>query len=247
MPEGPEVAKIRDFLYDYLYERKITKIQFENYKPLEGVKINPDASIQEIERKGKCLFFKFNNGDVMYHHLNMSGWWYENKDEAPHLRATFFLDTGEKLYFSATRKWAKFEIISKKKEEEIKNSLGLDVLSESINFDDFYTVLKKHSNKTLDVLLMKQEILCSIGNYLKAEILFACKIHPKRKIKDLSEDDWLILYENCVKIPKEAYDFKDRYYPKVVYNQKKCPHDHTVKTYKSSDGRTTHWCSECQT
>ena len=98
-----------------------------------------------------------------------------------------------------------------------------------------------------------------VGNWIRAEILYECKIAPNRKLKDLSESDIKHLYHWSIKILKDAYNVKgltiSNYidpegnygtYKVKVYMQKKDPYGHKVITSVFSDKRTIHWVPEVQ-
>ena len=108
---------------------------------------------------------------------------------------------------------------------------------------------------------MNQKLFCGVGNYLKAEILYACKISPHRKVENLNDIDMQNIYKYTKEISKNSFenggasvrdysnlDDKDGEYTSMlkVYGQKKDPLGNTVKREQTSDKRTTHWVPEIQ-
>jgi formamidopyrimidine-DNA glycosylase len=103
---------------------------------------------------------------------------------------------------------------------------------------------------------MNQSVISGIGNYLKAEILYACQISPHRLCKDITAEEYGNLYSACVWLPRLSYklggatlatykdadgkvgEFSRRF---AVYNQKTDPYGQTVIKEVTKDKRTTHW------
>lgn len=114
--------------------------------------------------------------------------------------------------------------------------------------------------------MMNQKIFAGIGNYLKAEILFAARISPHRLIKTLTNEELLELLSYTLQIMLESYllgaatlsDFRDLYgekgqfkckvYGKFTRGEKvivdKKRYDPIVEP--TTDTRKTHWCPELQ-
>ena len=108
---------------------------------------------------------------------------------------------------------------------------------------------------------MNQKLFSGIGNYLKSEILYACKLSPHRLASSLTETDIKNIYTNSKKIAKESYnqggasvrDFSNIYDEKgmytnilKVYFQKEDPNGNKVVKETTKDKRTTHWVPEIQ-
>ena len=54
--------------------------------------------------------------------------------------------------------------------------------------------------------MMEQKFFSGVGNYLLAEILYACKILPTRLLKNLSKSDKYNLWFQSRKLLKESYE-----------------------------------------
>jgi formamidopyrimidine-DNA glycosylase len=77
---------------------------------------------------------------------------------------------------------------------------------ESIKLEEFSKNIKNGKKKNLAKLLMDQRSICSgIGNYLRAEIIYAAGIDPFIKMSDLSNDEKNRLYHAIVTISQKAY------------------------------------------
>ena len=108
---------------------------------------------------------------------------------------------------------------------------------------------------------MTQSIFSGIGNYLKSEILYASKISPYRKVKDITDEELKLLFTNIIDIINLSYQCGggtlSKYsnlqkqdpigpYEFQVYNRFKDSHGHIVKKEYTSDKRNTFWVPAIQ-
>ena len=247
MPEGPEVEKIRNLLEKKLIGCDLSECTETSHPALTNAELKKLKKIISVSRKGKHLFIGGENDFILHHHLGMTGWWTDHT--TPATKVVINLYSNDKLVFSDKLQWGSiFEILTPTEALGVQEKLGPDWLSsESVPFDLVCEKLKKHRRLKLDTFLLKQEIFCSLGNYLKAEILFEAKLDPRRKLSSLTEDEILPLhqYAKDITLAASTYDVNEPY-PKKIYGHKMCPYNHEISKYKSSDGRTTYWCEVCQ-
>ena len=166
----------------------------------------------------------------------MTGY-YSNELEK-HSRIVFnFLNETNKLYYNDTRNFCTLTIhITKKDFENAFNTLGPDILNTSVSYEEFFYRLKKYPNTKIGIALLYQKIICGIGNYLRCDILWYCKINYDRKIK---------LYDACINMIKYHanqshslnYMSKNNFF---VYNQKEDIFGNKVNKIKINN-RTIHY------
>uniref|UniRef100_A0A6C0CM88 Formamidopyrimidine-DNA glycosylase catalytic domain-containing protein n=1 Tax=viral metagenome TaxID=1070528 RepID=A0A6C0CM88_9ZZZZ len=130
--------------------------------------------------------------------------------------------------------------------------------------DIFHTSVKqllefmnKRKRKNVTGFLMDQNIIAGIGNYLKCDILYRCKIYPHLSIGELSEAQKINLAKTMIDIPRESYEkggscdyMVDGKYISPVYNNKNVNQDSlndAIKREKTKDGRFTYWVPTVQT
>ena len=108
---------------------------------------------------------------------------------------------------------------------------------------------------------MDQSIIAGVGNYLKAEILYASKISPHRICESLTDKDIFRICANTNRIMRISYEsggatiltykdedgkpgtFSRRF---MVYNQASDPLGNQVVRETTKDKRTTHWVPSIQ-
>ena len=266
MPEGPEVKTTVDFLkqfenkiltnFDVLSGRYIKK-PIHN---LDNPEWQPPLKIEKVGCKGKFIYFCLSNDVYFFNTLGMTGNWSDFPTK--HSRVKFTFQNGEILYFNDIRNFGTLKIILDKKELDHKlNSLGPDILTTNIDWEQFKKQFSKKSNKTIAECLMNQSIISGVGNYLKAEILYCSEISPHRLIKDIKNSEWRKLHDNTLEQSRRSYKLggatiatyrqpngKEGLYNRrfAVYNQKTDPNGKTVIKEQTSDKRTTHWVPEIQ-
>ena len=112
--------------------------------------------------------------------------------------------------------------------------------------------------------LMSPNYVSGIGNYLKSEILYRCRINPFRSLGTLTDEEVARLYGTCLSTIQQAYqsgglthgtfldpDMEKGTFPIFVYKRagQADPHGHTiiyVPPEESPDGRSIYYVPELQ-
>ena len=213
MPEGPETRRMADKIGSALINKKIDSINYfhPSLKGLNRTKV----IIIEVTSRGKAVVIRFNNGMSIISHNQLYGRWTTNylKTKIKHnrkLRIEFCVNN------KAIRLWSATDIKYLKTMDEnshnyIKN-LGPDVLDETTTYDVILKRLvdKKFKNRNLAGLLLNQNFIAGLGNYLRSEILFYSKIMYDKKPKDLNLDEKNSLSKNIKDISIRSYKQKGK-------------------------------------
>jgi len=92
---------------------------------------------------------------------------------------------------------------------EILATLGPDALPYGGRFStrEFQRrlFLPQHQQETIGAALLNQQIVAGLGNYLRAEILFACKLNPWLTVADLTKRNVACLTRNIPQLAGDAY------------------------------------------
>jgi len=138
---------------------------------------------------------------------------------------------------------------------------GIGALDEEFTFEYFKSLLNESTIKlSLKAFLATEQRILGIGNGVVQDILFNAKLHPKRKMKTLSEDDTSILYNavrNTLKemVVKGARDTEKNIYGvnggyKTILSSKNykenCPVCKGVVTKENYLGGSIYYCGFCQ-
>lgn len=277
MPEGPEVKIIADILNREVSGFQLSSISYtENSRYARiGLSNSIELSsllplrINQITTKGKKIIFHLDDEVYLISSLMMEGKWTWTKNlkhSDLSLNLTKWLNRRvllhKCLYFNDSRHFGTLEIILGKNQlNDRLKSVGPDLLSDDITFDQYYAKIKNKrlSNKKIGSFLMDQKYFSGIGNYLRAEILYATKISPHRLLSQLCDDEIRLLLETSKEIIRSAYDshgftlatYWDPHGRKgnfsvKIYGKSEDPYGNQVIT-ETLDQRTVHWVPQIQT
>ena len=90
---------------------------------------------------------------------------------------------------------------------EILGTLGPDALPYRgpFNRSEFLRRLLEYRDETIGAALLNQRIVAGLGNYLRAEILFNCKLNPWLTVGELSECHLTCLSKAIPRLGRDAY------------------------------------------
>jgi len=269
MPEGPEVAYLTDHvLHKYigksLLDIKIKFGRYKNHKPPEHFKSfvkQLPLKCLNIYKKGKVIFFIFENDWILISKLGMTGWWYsdDNKQKWRDANVKNFIFTfknTDELYFSDFRNFGTITISQDQSliEDELKK-IAPDLSNPKTKFTEIKNLIEKNkdSHKYIEDVLIDQKIIFSgVGNYLKSEILYQAKISPTRKLSSMSLDDWITIFKIgqrlCKKMLKILIEQDiDKYMNAMkIYQRDYDPLGNKIYRRTTSQGRTTFYVPSIQ-
>lgn len=143
-----------------------------------------------------------------------------------HLNVEFKTNEGS-MYFYDTLSFGTLKVIDDENELNKKlNIIGPDIM------DIDYTVFreqitkKKNLEKVIGIVLMEQKTISGIGNYLRADILWMCKISPFRKVSNLSEEELKLIFHNSKVLTWGQFDKKKAIRSKIISKKDKLPSDY---------------------
>ena len=217
MPEGPEVRKYADALDAVLTKHKITSLEARTREARAWLKDNETRlhgkRVTRVFSHGKHLIGLIEGGFFFHSHLMMWGRWQTFTPEPPpekdrRERARIVVEGGAALLFSAPI----FNVGEGDPYAQIENlqSLGPDVLPYDHNFDEAEfrrrLLLEKHGEITIGAALLNQRIVAGLGNYLRAEVMFACRLDPWRNVSALTNQQLKCLSKTAPELARRAYE-----------------------------------------
>lgn len=224
MPEGPEVRKYADALDAALTGRAIVSFEartkdarkwlHENEHRLRG------RRVERVVSHGKHLI-GYIEADFFFHsHLMMWGRWQtfgpvkptrkskpiELPEKDRRERARIVVEGAAAVLLSAPifnvgegDPYEKMEILA---------TLGPDALPYRGAFKraEFLRRLLEHSDETIGAALLNQQIVAGLGNYLRAEVLFDCKLNPWLTVGEISSRGLSCLSKTIPRLTRDAYE-----------------------------------------
>ena len=242
MPELPEVEIVKQSLSKKIEQKRIKKVIIKNRNlrfkiPLKFEKLLQQKKIKKVTRFSKYLILNFNDNSFCLIHLGMSGTIHLiNKHIINKFTNTSFYNSPElpkkhnhveiqfndmSVIYNDPRRFGFFRFIDNPKELKKRfNHLGPEPFFLSFNLK---YLLNFFINKKKDIksFLLDQKFVSGIGNIYASEILFLCKINPKKYAMKLSKND-------CKKII---------YYSKSVLKKAIEKGGSSIRDFKNTEGK----------
>jgi DNA-formamidopyrimidine glycosylase len=283
MPEGPEVTIIANGLNHLLKGKQIvsweinTKSRYHKKAPDGYREFNNELSsitglkVKEVANKGKFIYWTFENGIVLFQTLGMSGGWFHHDKGNSGIVLTYLAGKQmKKLYYDDQRRFGtlKFFIEPQQAKQELDKKLrtiGPDLLNDNtFTKAEFISRMRRKilQHKNITRVITDQKVISGIGNYLKAESLYAARINPHKEVGSITDDELGALFKAMkskivgsykvggasIRHYSDIDDVKGTYEFKMeVYGRKKDPHGRVVIAEKiAGDSQNTYWCPDYQ-
>lgn len=256
MPEGPEIL-----YWSTLLKKKLAlKYKFDEIKSFTDKPIivpkDWDGTITDSGCKGKLLWLvvkstKDDKKYFMHIHYGITGWLSFEKPES-YIKFEFVLEElGKKnkinLYMEDKRRFSKIVIYNEGQHNKIISKLGIDIFEKNFTFDNFKSVIDSKDTMVAP-LLLKQEIFCGIGNYIKNECMYMTNLKAKIKTSELNEEQIKLLYSNIlfvaysnlVEMLKDSkiYKYLDKLKMTHMPSKLEVPYDYRIYgREKTADGK----------
>ncbi len=266
MPEGPEVRRHADALSVALNGKLIVSLSSRLRGAKAWLQEHPGVlngrRIQSVRSHGKHVIGLI-EGDFYFHsHLMMWGRWHIVPNDGPvapdrRERARIEVADAIALLHSAPI----FELGQGDPYDLVDNlrTLGPDILpydsAGPFDKDEFLKRLlsPEHLPRTIGAALLDQQISAGIGNYLRAEILFDCRLNPWMPVADLDADALDCLCRTIATLTQRAYQEGGRTVTEEERDQMQ--HDPSLLYRPGSEWQARHWvfrrtnlpCVRCRT
>lgn len=275
MPELPEVEHVTNALRDAVFGRTIERAE------LIRARLAPDttpkvfarrlagANIQGVERRGKHILLRLDNGDTLIVHLRMSGRFHlltPDYDDPKFSHAIFYFKDGERLVFQDQRHFGLMKIVRTNQLLETKElaKLAPEPFSDGFSAEYLRAVLAR-SSKPIKEFLLDQTKVCGVGNIYASEVLFLSGISPRRRARGIRGQKIASLHENVRIVLDEAIELTKTIVPDPVvigegvygngslmrwrvYDRegKECPECSSPIKRIRQGARSTYFCAKCQ-
>jgi len=217
MPELPEIIHFKHYLESTALNQKIEDVEVQNIRVLnncteEQLKEHVvGTEFKACSNYGKYLFLHTTGSLDVVVHFGMTGRpaYFKIESHKPdHPRVIFHFENGFKLAFDCARMLGKLELTEDREAFISEKDLGPDISSDDFNYDTFQKLMQNRKGM-IKSSLMDQHLMAGIGNEQSDEILFQSRIHPKKKVKDLSEKDFKEIYEKMKIVIKKRVECLD--------------------------------------
>ena len=209
------------------------------------------------QRRGKRMLFKFSSDNRLGVHLGMTGRIYvASRDYRPARRDHLVLLQRERaLVFSDYRQFGRVRFHHGDTEPDWWRSEAPEIDSPDFDRELFNTFLDRHRKAPIKAALLMQNGFPGIGNWMADEILWRARVLPSKRIRRLTEQDRHQLFRATKFVVRRSLetlgkDFSDPPRNWLIHQKWKrdgiCPIHRTPLRHATVAGRTTAWCSKCQ-
>jgi len=277
MPELPEVEVMRRDLEKEVVGRKVKSVEVNGMRSIRRYRQRKQFTdpligrkFTGVERRGKYLLVKLDDGEVLVIHLGMSGQLRRaagtKEPLAKHTQVVITFTQGGQLRFIDPRTFGEMFVTSVEGINDVEElaHLGLDPLEHAMSWDRFGDLVAQRHAK-LKPALMDQKFIAGIGNIYSDEILHQAGLRWDHMSDDLTPEEVRRLYRAVVEVLQDGVKYRgsslaDEQYVDL-HGKKGSYQDHhqvyaregesclrcrkTVVREKVS-GRSTFFCPYCQ-
>ncbi|WP_144510950.1 bifunctional DNA-formamidopyrimidine glycosylase/DNA-(apurinic or apyrimidinic site) lyase [Bacillus sp. FJAT-22090] len=233
----------------------------------------PQMTIEKIERRSKYIYFHLAKDGVPYllvSHLGMSGAWFyvknlheiEEEKFKRHSHVIFHLEDDDMLVYADIRRFGELRLLDKEADYPPLLLMAPEPFDqEALDHYLAMSTLPKYENKAIKEFIMDGHVVSGCGNIYATEALFRLRIHPARKVKRISKERKIQLFNEIVivlldsienggstisdyrSINGEAGNMQNRL---LMYGKKSCPICGRKTMQKTIGSRTSTYCGTCQ-
>jgi endonuclease-8 len=194
-PEGDSIFRAARTLERALAGRTVTR--FESVFP-RLTRVDDDTpirgrTIERVEARGKHLVVWFSGDLVLRTHMRMNGSWHIYRPGErwlrPHHDMRIVIETAEMHAIAFNVPVAEFAAGAELTRTPALRDLGPDPLSDAFVAEDAVTGIMSRGDMEIADALLDQSAIAGIGNVYKSEVLFAGRVNPFARVRDLARDD----------------------------------------------------------
>lgn len=269
MPEGPEIRRTADRLAAAVAGGRLERVWFAFPELRQYEQGLHGRVLEAVEPRGKALLLHFDNGWTLYTHNQLYGRWLVAKaGERPASRRSLrvALETSKRaiLLYSASdvAMWRTDALEA----HPFLARIGPDVLDPGLTPEAVTQRLisPRFARRRLAGLLLDQDFLAGMGNYLRSEVLFAAGLDAARTPASLGAAQRERLAGALLDIPRHSYrtrgiepaagmraDYLERgkgAFRFRVFDREgqPCPECGTAIVRNTASGRRLYSCPRCQ-
>ncbi len=276
--ELSEAKILAEQLNNELRGRRIKSYHLQDYARLQRIgMLNKevkdfdqlvDGEIEYVVSRGNVIHVKLNNETNLLLGPEYGGeiFYYQSKDKIPqkyHLKIDFSDNT------ALTVRLTSMGVIQAIKDGDLDSSYvyrrdfnteKLSPLEDEFTFKRFTKLLEGNNKMLKPVLVGKDAIVVGLSNSAFQDIIFRARLHPKRKVLELNQDEKQALYDAIIFVFQERirlkgknqfydlYQNQGNYTPAMGPNMKQqpCPTCGTSIEKLSLGGGHVYYCPKCQ-
>ena len=246
MPEGDTIHRTAATLQKALAGKVVTRYETMLPKieaPLRG------RTIERVVAAGKHLIIDFSGDLHLRTHMRMNGQWHIYRPgerwRRPRRDMRVVIETADFVAVGFNLPVA--ELVTGRELQRALHEQGPDLLAE-FDVEEAVRRAREHGEEEIADVLLNQRVAAGIGNIWKSESLFARRINPFTKVKDLGDDALERLFLKARDLLRSSAAGNRP--PIHVYSRRGEPCricGTLIESRKQGvDARLTYWCPRCQ-
>lgn len=261
MPELPEVQVVVNGLSQNIIGKSFKAVKINkasvNFSEQEFTEKVNSQKVKKVRRIGKMIVIHLTENLLVFH-LKMTGQLiYEdqflgghtldlkqNSAITPFTRLIFTFTDKTQLIFNDQRRFGYCHLIKKAELSKYRQKYGMDPVEGPFEWKDFWSLIQKHPHASFKGFLLNQQYIAGIGNIYADEIAFACRIHPLKRVGQISENKWKKVHRSIPEILRKSIEWNGTTFSHfLASNGDKGNFKPFLKVY----GRAGEPCARCQT
>ncbi len=200
MPEGPEVRRSADLITPVLVGQPLVEVGARTKAAKAWLAEQPGRLegrvVERVFTHGKHLVIQIEGGAYVHVHLMMWGRWFvvEGTPEPRERKERLRLVTPDGAAILNSAPVVEVGEGDPYEQVELLATLGPETLpypgDPPFDADEAKRRLLLRPKRAIGAALLDQQALAGIGNYLRADVLFACRLHPWKPVGLLTQDEW---------------------------------------------------------
>ncbi len=253
MPEGDTIARAAIRLDRALTGRTLTRVEIRRATRVPAVGVR----VLAVESIGKHLMIRFDDGNTLHTHMQMSGEWHvmrsgEKWRKPGHAaRVVLVTDDGsEAVCFDAPV----VQVGPTRRERDWVGHLGPDLCRADADLDAAVRRFEELDPGTeLGVALLDQRVACGVGNVYKSDVCFVVGVDPFTPVsavdaamrRALIETAARLLQANLGNARRVTFAGGLAVYGRAGRPCRRCG-TLVLSRRQGEQARTTYWCPTCQ-
>ena len=230
MPELPEVETVRRGLAELLPGRAVARVVvFNSPKSFPNTHTDVEqflygACVTVVRRRAKVLMIDLDTCYSLVVHLKMTGQLiFRGREsfagghpndsligELPDRSTRVEMDftDGSRLFFNDQRKfgWVKLLPTDEVKNLPFMQKVGPEPLDSQTRAEDFIQRIRRRQNSMIKPAFLDQAVIAGVGNIYADEALWAARIHPQMRVKNISDQRLNTLFNELRQILQLSID-----------------------------------------
>ncbi len=261
MPELPDLERFKRYVDATSLHQRVAAVDVSDTRILDG--LTPQTLGRYVN--GKPFAATYRHGKFLFVHIGENGWlalhfgmtgdveYRESGDPPKFTRVQWHFTNGGALSYLSRRMLGRVAYTKEPGQLIDREDLGIDAVSEELSRDTFVDLFSSVKG-ALKPALMKQERIAGIGNVWADEILFQAGYRPETKVDSLGAERLGELHRVMKRVLRTGARNRGKpdevpgtYLLRRREEGAECPKCGNSIQKKTVSGRSTYWCSKCQT